>query len=145
MPRVKGLKGFTEKLSENDMAELQRRMGEEKVRSLYVGYAVLGDTLFSTLDAMVKELVNELLQRAETEGVKVKASEHKGFFPYFYTYENGRWNLIKQEGHLEGFLRRFLDSDKILRLLSLANMRNDVNILFFHIHRLLVSLGIVED
>jgi len=118
-------------------------MGEDDVQGLYEGYVIWGKSLVPTLDRMVTELVEEVVETAREQGLTVKATEHSGFYPYFYLYEKGRWKLVKQD-ELETFLKQFLDAEKILRLMALADKRNNAKILFSHIHRTLVNLGIVE-
>ena len=143
MPRIR-LKKLTKKLSESDVRELHRRMGNENVRRVYDGYVALRKSGVGSLEDMIQENLDELFERAEEEGLRLKASEHKGYYPYIYTYSDGNWDLVKQE-ELEGFLLRYLDGDKVLRLFSLAERRNNANVLWGHLHRLLVELGIVEE
>jgi len=144
--QVRGLKGLTDKLSERDMIELQRRMGEDNIQGLYEGYVIWGKSLVPTLDRMVTELVEEVVEAAREQGLTVKAVEHSGYYPYFYIYQkgNGKWKLVKQD-ELESFLKQFLNGEKILRLMTLAEKRNNAKILFNHMHRTLLNLGVIVE
>ena len=137
------LKKLTKQLSESEIKELHRRMGEN-VGLVYDGYVALRKSGVGSLDSMIQDILDELFERAEREGVRLKASEHKGYFPYFYTYTEGNWDLVKQK-ELEAFLLRYLDGAKVLRLFSLAERRNNALVLWGHLHRFLVDVQIVEE
>jgi hypothetical protein len=119
-------------------------MGEDGLDAVYRGYVGWRRSMVASLDDMITEICGKVIEGEQRNGETVKVVEHRGYFPYFYRYCDGDWRYVKAE-ELEKFLARYLDGSEVLRLLALAERRNNALVLWGHMHRLLVELGIVEE